>query len=100
MNKTRVSKAYRGEQHVGFKKTVAHREWFLVYGITPADEAKAISLVEVLEAKWKLIKASGGVSQPAGRSRRIRPHPGAGPQQGAGTLRRALRAADAAHRAS
>lgn len=61
MNKTRVSKAYRGGQHVGFKKTVAGREWFLVYGISPADEARAISLAEVLDAKWKLIKACGGV---------------------------------------
>jgi hypothetical protein len=62
MIKTRVSKAYRSDKHIGFKKTVGGREWFLVYGITPADEAKAISLVEVLDAKWKLIKASGGTS--------------------------------------
>jgi hypothetical protein len=61
MNKTRVSKAYRGGEHVGFKKTVGGREWFLVYGISPADEARAISLAEVLDAKWKLTKASGGI---------------------------------------
>ena len=64
MNKTRVSKAYRGGQHVGFKKTVAGREWFLVYGISPADEARAISLAEVLDAKWKLIKGLAASSFP------------------------------------
>lgn len=58
--KTRISKAYRGEQHIGWKKTVGGREWFLGYGTSPADEAKAIRLAEVLEAKWKLIRASGG----------------------------------------
>jgi hypothetical protein len=57
--KTRVSKAYRGKQHVGWKKTVAGREWFLGYGTSPGDEAKAIALAEVLEAKWRLLKAAG-----------------------------------------
>jgi hypothetical protein len=57
--KTRVSKAYRGKEHIGWKKTVAGREWFLGYGTSPAHEAKAIALAEVLEAKWKLAKASG-----------------------------------------
>ena len=60
MNKTRVSKAYRGGEHVGFNKTVGGREWFLVYGIGPADEARAISVAEVLDAKWELIKGSSG----------------------------------------
>ena len=43
MNKTRVSKAYRGGQHVGFKKTVGGREWFLVYGISDAHPQTALA---------------------------------------------------------
>ena len=58
--KTQISKAYRRGEHVGWKKTIGHRSWFLVYGITPAAEMKAISLAEVLEAKWRVIKAAGG----------------------------------------
>jgi hypothetical protein len=58
--KTRISKAYRGKDHVGWKKTVAGREWFLGYGTDPAHEARAISLAEVLDAKWRLIRATGG----------------------------------------
>jgi len=57
--KTRVSKAYRGNAHIGFKKTVAGREWFLIYGTSPAREATAIAIATALEAKWKLIKLSG-----------------------------------------
>ncbi len=58
--KTRVSKAYRGKEHVGWKKTVAGREWFLWYGTSPADEAKAIAIATALDAKWQLIKLAGG----------------------------------------
>lgn len=57
--KTRISKAYRGDKHIGFKKTVGGHEWFLGYGTSPGDEAKAITLAEVLEAKWRLAKAGG-----------------------------------------
>jgi len=60
MNRTRISKAYRGDQHIGWKKTVAGRERFLGYGTSPADEAKAILIASALEAKWQLIKLSGG----------------------------------------
>jgi len=56
---TRISKAYRGSEHIGWKKTVGGREWFLGYGTTPTAEAKAKSLAEVLEAKWKLLKITG-----------------------------------------
>jgi hypothetical protein len=58
--KTRISKAYRGKNHIGWKKTVRGRELFLGYGTRPADEARAIALAEVLDAKWKLVRASGG----------------------------------------
>ena len=58
--KTRISKAYRGSEHVGWKKTVAGREWFLGYGTSPSDEAHAIAVATALEAKWQLIKLSGG----------------------------------------
>jgi integrase len=57
--KTRISKAYRRNEHVGWKKTVGGREWFLGYGTSPADEAKSIQLAEVLEATWRLAKAAG-----------------------------------------
>src|SRR4051812_34721058 len=60
MNKTRVSKAYRGKDHIGWKKTVAGRSWFLCYGVSPSDEALAIRIATALEAKWQLIKLSGG----------------------------------------
>src|SRR4051794_39142901 len=59
MMATRISKAYRGSEHIGWKKTVGGREWFLGYGIAGASEVKAIALAELLEAKWKLAKASG-----------------------------------------
>ena len=52
--KTRISKAYRGSEHVGWKKTVAGREWFLGYGTSPSDEAHAIAVATALEAKWQL----------------------------------------------
>jgi hypothetical protein len=58
--KTRISKAYRGKEHVGWKKTVGGREWFLWYGTSPSDETRAIAIATVLEAKWHLIQASGG----------------------------------------
>jgi hypothetical protein len=60
--KTRISKAYRANQHVGWKKTVGGREWFLGYGISPSEEQKAIRLAEVLEAKWKLAKIAGATA--------------------------------------
>jgi hypothetical protein len=59
MNRTRISKAYRGSQHVGWRKTVAGRDWFLGYGTTPSDEARARAVAEVLEAKWKLGRLAG-----------------------------------------
>src|SRR4051794_5285271 len=57
--KTRVSKAYRNNQHIGWRKTIGGVERFLQYGTSPADEAKAIALAEILEAKWRLAKAAG-----------------------------------------
>jgi hypothetical protein len=57
--KTRVSKAYRNSQHVGWRKTIGGVERFLQYGTSPSDEAKAIALAEILEAKWRLAKAAG-----------------------------------------
>jgi hypothetical protein len=57
--KTRISKAYRGQKHVGWKKTVGNREWFLRSGTSAADEAKAIRLAQALEAKWQLAKIGG-----------------------------------------
>lgn len=57
--KARISKAYRGHKHVGWKKTVGNREWFLGSGTSPADEAKAIRLAEALEAKWQWAKIAG-----------------------------------------
>src|SRR4051812_7150697 len=57
--KTRISKAYRGQDHIGWKKTVGGREWFLWYGTSSADEAKAIAIATALEAKWQLIKLAG-----------------------------------------
>lgn len=56
---TRISKAFRGKKHVGWKKTIGGREWFLGYGITPAAESQAKELAEVLDAKWKLAKVAG-----------------------------------------
>jgi hypothetical protein len=58
--KTRISKAYRGSEHVGWKKTVAGREWFLCYGTSPSDEARATAVATALQAQWQLIKLSGG----------------------------------------
>src|SRR5438067_709224 len=57
--KARISKAYRGHKHVGWKKTVGNREWFLGSGTSPADEARAIRLAQALEARWQLAKFAG-----------------------------------------
>jgi hypothetical protein len=43
MNKTRVSKAYCGNDHIGWKKNVAGQNWFLWYDTSPANEAKALA---------------------------------------------------------
>src|SRR5688500_16926566 len=58
--KTRISKAYRGKKHIGWKKTVGGRSWFLGYGTSPADEAEAMAVATALEAKWQIIKLGGG----------------------------------------
>jgi hypothetical protein len=58
--KVQISKAYKGTKHVGWKKTIGRRSWFLGYGTSPADEAKAVSLATALEAMWQLIKLGGG----------------------------------------
>src|SRR5687767_5647252 len=57
--KMHVSKAYRCDKHIGFKKTIAKRAWFLIYGTTAACEAKAIAIATACEAKWQLLKLSG-----------------------------------------
>lgn len=57
--KVRISKLYRGDKHVGFKKTVGGHEWTLCYGTSPADEAKAIRFATALDAKWQLLKIQG-----------------------------------------
>jgi hypothetical protein len=62
MNKTRVSKAYRGSNHIGWKKTVGGRGWFLCYGTSAASEAKGIAIATALEAKWQLEKLSGATA--------------------------------------
>ncbi len=49
--KTRVSKAYWKAQHVGGLETIGGVERFLQYGTSPSDEATAIALAEILEAK-------------------------------------------------
>jgi hypothetical protein len=57
--KTRISKAYRGQKHVGWKKTVGGREWYLGSGTSPSHEARAIRLAQALEARWQLAKIAG-----------------------------------------
>lgn len=57
--KAQISKAYRDKEHVGFKKTVAGRSWFLLYGTTAGCEAKAIAIATACEAKWQLLKLQG-----------------------------------------
>lgn len=57
--KMQVSKAYKGKEHVGFKKTVAGHEWFLIWGTTAAHELVAIRIAIALEAKAQLAKLTG-----------------------------------------
>ena len=58
--KVRISRAFKGSKHIGWKKTVGGRVWFLGYGTSPADEAKAMALATALEAKWQILKLGGG----------------------------------------
>jgi hypothetical protein len=58
--KTRISKHFSAGRHDGWKKTVAGREWFLGYGTSAIDEANSSKLAAGLEAKWQLVKLSGG----------------------------------------
>lgn len=58
--KTHVSKHFSDGRHDGWKKTVAGREWFLGYGTSAGDEAKAMRLAAGLAAKWQLVRLCGG----------------------------------------
>jgi hypothetical protein len=68
MSKVRISNAYRGEEHVLWKKSVAGRSWFLWYRTSPSDEANAITIATAMEAKWQLLKLSGA-SELSGRGK-------------------------------
>ena len=57
--KTQISKADKGNKHVGWKKTVGGEEWFLGYGVTAGDEADAKALAIALTAKWQLLRLAG-----------------------------------------
>lgn len=57
--KTQISKAFRGKEHVGWKKTIGGRSWFLGYGTTAADEARAVELASLLAAKLLLAQSKG-----------------------------------------
>lgn len=57
--KMHISKACRDSKHVGFKKSIAGRSRFLIYGTTAACETKAVAIATACVAKWQLLKLAG-----------------------------------------